>query len=388
MKPVITVCLALLSACGGAENSQPAASHPPAASVAGAIPEGRLPVLSLSEAAVQRLALETSSVTQRTIVQVRRRGGRVVVRPGRALVVQAPVVGTLRAAPGTGLLAVGDTVGAGAILFTLLPLLAPDTLAVLAGQAALAQGDLGQAGADLAVATEAESRAEVLLAERAGSQRALDEARAARVGAAARATAARARHDILAQASAEPTAIELMAPIDGVLSALNAAPGQVVAAGAPLFEVLDTSRVWVRVPVFVEEAADVDLDVPARAEGLELQRVSAPPSADAAGATLDLYYTASNTDGRLRPDQNVLVELTLRTAIEERTLPSSALIADAYGGTWVYLQLSTGSYERRRVLVDRVVDGTAVLAQGPAAGAEVVTVGAAELFGTEFFVSK
>ena len=43
---------------------------------------------------------------------------------------------------------------------------------------------------------------------------------------------------------------------------------------------------------------------------------------------------------------------------------------------------------RRRVQVSRVAGDQAVLATGPAVGSKIVTVGAAELFGTEVGFSK
>ena len=69
-------------------------------------------------------------------------------------------------------------------------------------------------------------------------------------------------------------------------------------------------------------------------------------------------------------------------------VPWSAVLHDIYGGTWVYESLGDHVYVRRRVEVKDVVDDFAVLTRGPAAGTEVVVVGAAELFSTEFSTSK
>jgi hypothetical protein len=73
---------------------------------------------------------------------------------------------------------------------------------------------------------------------------------------------------------------------------------------------------------------------------------------------------------------------------ESLVVPWSAIIFDSYGGTWIYESLGEQRYARRRVEVKYVADSTAVLSRGPAVGAQIVTVGTAELFGTEFFVSK
>ena len=59
---------------------------------------------------------------------------------------------------------------------------------------------------------------------------------------------------------------------------------------------------------------------------------------------------------------------------------------DIYGGAWVYERLDATAFTRRRVEISYVRDGTAILSRGPARGTQVVTDGAAELFGSEFGV--
>ena len=73
-------------------------------------------------------------------------------------------------------------------------------------------------------------------------------------------------------------------------------------------------------------------------------------------------------------------------------VPWSAVVHDIHGGTWVYERTAPRVYTRRRVEVKHVqgsgAEAQAVLARGPAPGAMVVSVGAAELFGTEFGTRK
>ena len=57
---------------------------------------------------------------------------------------------------------------------------------------------------------------------------------------------------------------------------------------------------------------------------------------------------------------------------------------DINGGNWVYLRTRQYTYSRRRVEVSSVIDGSAVLTRGINKDEEIVTTGAAELFGTEF----
>lgn len=72
-------------------------------------------------------------------------------------------------------------------------------------------------------------------------------------------------------------------------------------------------------------------------------------------------------------------------------VPYSSLIYDAEGGTWAYVvDGAEHVFVRHAVSVHEIVadpDGDyALLSEGPAVGAAVASVGAAELFGTEFDV--
>ena len=174
-------------------------------------------------------------------------------------------------------------------------------------------------------------------------------------------------------------------------------PGQTVSAGAPLFDVVDLDPVWIRVPVFAGERDGLDAD--ARAEVLALgstqasagtwaMPVQAPPSADVATAGIDLFYRLPNPDHVLRPGQRVSIRVPLRARQEGTVVPREALLFDSSGGTWVYEDKGGGSYVRHRVSVSDMVATRVVLSAGPPIGTRVVTVGAAEIFGTEFGVGK
>jgi len=76
----------------------------------------------------------------------------------------------------------------------------------------------------------------------------------------------------------------------------------------------------------------------------------------------------------------------VRRAGDGRVVPYQALLYDEEGGTFVYVVHGPLTYLRRAVDV-RSIDGDRVLiAAGPRAGTQVVTVGAAEVYGTELEV--
>ena len=65
-------------------------------------------------------------------------------------------------------------------------------------------------------------------------------------------------------------------------------------------------------------------------------------------------------------------------------IPYGALLYDASGKTWVYTNPEPRTYIRAAVTVTQIRDNVVQLSSGPPAGTNVVTVGAAELFGAEF----
>jgi hypothetical protein len=74
-------------------------------------------------------------------------------------------------------------------------------------------------------------------------------------------------------------------------------------------------------------------------------------------------------------------KVTKGSALE---LPYGALIYDGAGKTWVYTNPEPRTYIRAAVTVDKINGNKVQLRSGPPAGTDVVTVGAAELFGAEF----
>jgi hypothetical protein len=64
-------------------------------------------------------------------------------------------------------------------------------------------------------------------------------------------------------------------------------------------------------------------------------------------------------------------------------IPYGALLYDEKGQAWTYTSPEPLVYVREPVEVDRIEDERVALASGPAPGTEVVTVGAAELYGVE-----
>lgn len=361
-----------------------------AAKISNPVAEASLTTVTLTPDAVRRLGIETAIVDSLVGSAARVVGGEIVVPPGLAITVNAPVAGRLLA-PSGGVPVAGARVSRGRVLLRIAPL--PPDVAQATRDNAIASARLAQARA------EAQRTARLF---REGLVSARDHERAQSELAAATATAASASGQNAMVAGAGAVAgmsvLSIPSPSDGVVRLLNAAPGQTVAAGAPLLEVMRTDRLWVRVPLYAGDARRVRRGAPATVRplggtegaGLTATPVAAPPSADASAASVDLFYEV-RSGGLLRPGERVDVAIPLGAAsTDERGLavPLSAVVRDMSGGSWVYERTDSVTFIRRRVEVTRVAGSLAILASGPKPGTRVVTAGTAELFGTEFGAGK
>ncbi len=375
--------LLLGTACGG-EAPQHGHEAPPAR-VENPVAESELPIVRLSPDAMRRLQIETATVALAQVRDVRLVGGEVVVPPGRTIQVAAPVGGMLRAIEGAPPMSPGMSVRRGQDLLRLVPLAPVDR-----DVRARADREVAAANAQLEAAEARVARVGQLVAERAGSQRTYEEAVAARDVARADVAVAEARSrttrgaPLLADVS-----MTVRAPDDGIVRTLSAVADQAVAAGAPLMEIVSVSALQVRVPVYSGDVARVDVGLAAgvrplagASAGVEATPAVGPPTSDPARATIDRYYDLP--PATFVPGERVLVELPLRTESTERTVPAASIVYDAGGAAWVYACAGDNAFARRRIDPMRRSGDLVVFERGPEQGACVASVGAAEIFGSEF----
>lgn len=369
---------------------------PPPANVNKVVKEDELNTIALTEEAEKRIGLTVGPVEKKVARRVRVYGGEVAVPVGRTILVAAPLTGVLKA-PSGGEVKAGQPVKVGQAVFQLTPLLTPDGRATLSASLADADGQVNSAKAQVELGRIALDRAKRVLKEGAGSQRQVDEAQAAYDVSAKTLEAATARLAILKKVvgdaetgTAAPITIE--APEAGLVRTVSALPGQTVPSGAALFEVIDLSTAWVRVPLPVGDLDAIDRTEPAHVGKLSAppgarlptaKPVAAPPSANPLAATVDLFYELPNPDGKLFPGQRLGVSLALADAKEGLSVPWAAVVFDTHGGTWVYEQTGQRRYARRRVVVGHTAGPDAVLSSGPPAGTMIVTAGVQQLFGAE-----
>ena len=304
----------------------------PPSKVENPVTEASLPVLQLTPQAVQRLGIATAPLEKKSLPAVRFYPGSVRIPAGDAADALSPP-----------------------------PVTGPDELRKLAELQAVADGAVQSATAVLEAAVQARKRAETLSQARAGSDRALDEAKAAEAQARAAMTMAGKNRALL---------------------------------GRPAAEIAMGTQRWIAVVVPALDLARLDLQKPALVKvsaAAPDKLVSAAPVARAAtvlaGGGVETFF-ALGGDAPLAAGQQVEVQLAEKNAAAAAapvlTAPWSSIVYDASGSAWVYEQKTAESFVRRRVSVTRVAGETAILSSGPPEGTKVVRTGTAELFGAEF----
>jgi membrane fusion protein, heavy metal efflux system len=384
------------AAPGGAAKGATAPAGP--SKVVGAVKEANLTRVELTPEAEVRLGLTLVDVERKPVARAVSYGGEVMIPPGRLISVASPFLGIVEAPPGVQVPQPGTMLTRGQPVCIVKPILSPEARANLAPLLKESEGQVKQAHEQLKMAKINMDRQENLVRDRLAGAAALIDAKAQYDAAQTAVHASEERYDEIRKLALDPnagdqTALSFKAPVKGMLQNLHAQIGQPVPAGAILFDVAEMDPVWVKVPVYVGDLNRLATDRPAGvgsladAAGVNVrpaQPALAPPAGDPLAATVHLFYQVDNHDGAFRPGQRVGVTLPLSGEEASLVVPRSALVRDAHGGSWVYVNISPHAYARQRVFVDRVVGDLAALTNGPKVGAKVVSQGVAELYGAEF----
>mgnify|MGYP001185076229 CR=1 FL=1 len=172
----------------------------------------------------------------------------------------------------------------------------------------------------------------------------------------------------------------LTSPIAGTVVAQNVVIGQGVAPGNELFEIVDTSRVWVFANLPIEQArkfkeGDVGTILPKGGEPVTAPLTYLAPVADEATRTIRVRFEVVNQQHTLKPREYVNVQLTIESP-PTLAVPVSALTmvnnvpgvfvqreagyafvpikTGREGGVWVEVQKGLTAGEQ--VVVDGVFD--------------------------------
>jgi cobalt-zinc-cadmium efflux system membrane fusion protein len=173
----------------------------------------------------------------------------------------------------------------------------------------------------------------------------------------------------------------LRSPITGTVVKQHVVLGQGVSPGSELFEVVDTSHVWVFANLSLEQArrfkpGDRGTIVPKGGEPVAVRLSYLSPVAEETTRTIRVRFDVPNTNGRLKPNEYVEVRLAFE-GLPTLAVPVSAVtLVDKVRG--VFVQRATG-YAFVAVEVGQEGDGWVEVRKGLAAGDRVVTDGVFDL---------
>ena len=308
-----------------------------------------------------KILTRTEVVTQRRLVDRVRVPARVRAKPGYSASLSAPVSGQLVAASGQVLLRPGERVEEGQLIALLKPNFSEGGARVVEAQAEFATAKAGLDQAEFAY-----TRTKKLAGEQAKSLRELQEMELSYQSAKARYSAAAGLLATFQQAGGNsssngPLLMELRAPIAGVLTAVAAGPGEIVAANQPVFTVLNPETVWIEANV-PESAvnrlgAAKDAAVGSSREAGKLmpitgdgrgQFLSLGLEVDAITRTVPLLFETNNREGQFRIGQNVMLHVETARVEQSIAVPESALV-DEGEQLVAFVQVGGETFQKREI---------------------------------------
>ena len=358
------------------------------------VQESALITVYIKDDAYRKLGIQLAPIKRQATTDSKTYGAEIVVPSGGLISISAPITGKLIPVDKTQLTP-GARVKTGQLLYRIQPIITADARANLVNALADAESLVNVSKSQVEATDIALNRAKKLLQDLVGSQRNVDEANAAHEIALRNIEAAYAKRNALRQVVnlGSVEAIDIKSSQAGIVSNIFAAPSQLVSAGNPIIQISELDSLWVRVPVpssdlgMIDQKAEASLQPLSSASkqpSLLAKPINAPPTADPLTSTTHLYYAVKNVDSTWRPMQRITVSLnTVNKSDNKLAIPYSAVVYDIYGGSWVYMQQTKNSYERKRVFLDHVSGKQAIISEGPAENSQIVINGALELFAVE-----
>lgn len=295
------------------------------------------------------LGVRTLGASRRTLTERRRVAGTITLPPGARTTLVAPFTGRLEAAPDGGFPRLGEPVSRGQVVAVLVELpIAADRAGLAAERARSAAQRDGAAATLRALRLELQRKRQltgiVAAQELTDLEAAIGRAEADLKG-------ARAAVDALTL-GAGATALQLVAPIDGIIGTMSVTPGGTVEGGTVLFEIVDLARPWVAAKVFEADLRRIDRTASALVmgddlppDGVSATPIAVSPTVDPVTRTVDVIYALDHTTGAVdasdgtpsvRVNQFVRVDLPLGDSHDVLAVPVGAVVElDGVPSLWL-----------------------------------------------------
>jgi len=159
----------------------------------------------------------------------------------------------------------------------------------------------------------------------------------------------------LAKSGDTKRTLTFRSPVAGIVTEKKAVQGMRFMPGEPLFQIADTSMVWVQADLFEQDIAAVNVGQKAKirinaypGEAFEGRIAYVYPTLKAETRTVPVRIELANPKGRLKPAMFAEVDIPVAGAMPVITVPNSAVI-DSGSRQVVIVQLGEGRFEPRTV---------------------------------------
>lgn len=352
-----TVFIALLgSSIAFAQDTISAAvpSRPAIRDVAQRLADGRV---FAPKTAQRILAIMTSTAVEAEHRSSIEMPGRVIPDPNESGFVQTAIGGRLLSPPG-GFPSLGSTVQVGQLMALVEPsLAAADQSSIRQSKAELDQ--------DIALDERQIERIRILARSGTASRTQLEEAELTLSG-------LRKRRAALEAIRMEPE--QLVAPVAGIISKANAAPGLIAETNTEIFHIINPTRLWVEALSFRREKIGEKASVAtATGDPVQLTLVGAGFAED--GQAQPVHFRVDAQVGQLQPGDRVTLFAQTQKVIKGIAAPREAVIRGSNGEDIVFVHIAPELFEPRTVRTEPLDGGRVIIVAGIVAGDRLVTQG-------------
>lgn len=188
-------------------------------------------------------------------------------------------------------------------------------------------------------------------------------------------------------------AFSITAPRGGIVTALGAAPHQVVPAGAELLRIAAVDRVWLRVDLFGDRGRFARVGDPVEARvpmfpelALRGRITSMAPSVEGATQAMAARVPLANPSGRLLPGMFADVRVATGRTVRGVLVPQTAILYD--GSRRLVMIAQDSTYFPSVVIPGPVIGDRVTILRGVNPGERVVVKGAFELFSAGYAFTR
>ncbi|MEH0153049.1 efflux RND transporter periplasmic adaptor subunit [Limibacter armeniacum] len=199
-------------------------------------------------------------------------------------------------------------------------------------------------------------------------------------------------------ASKKVSDTRITSPINGYVAMKKVEGNEVVGQGTPLFSIVRTDPVKVKINIPETEISQVKVgqkvrvtlpsndQIPATEGKISLLgKVATPPA-----RTYNAEIEVANPDQQLQPGMIAVVDLFLESSSQRVSIPAQAVIRDAYGSSYVYVLDEKKMNVHKRIIEIGGVSGESLqILKGVKPGEKIITEGQSKLEeGTSVSLSK